>query len=70
MRKLLSALICLCLVATCMVPVAMASEEVNLTMWTFLDVNADNGRSRVLKELISRFEAANPGVHIEVQTQE
>lgn len=70
MRKLLSVALLLCLMLTCFVPAAMAQEEIHLTMWTFLDVNADNGRSRVLKELITRFEAANPGVTIEVQTQE
>ena len=70
MRKLLSVALILCMIAACFVPAAVAEEKINLTMWTFLDVNADNGRSRVLKELISRFEEANPGVTIEVQTQE
>lgn len=70
LRKLLSLSLVLCMLMACTLPAAMADEETNLIMWTFLDVNADNGRSKVLKELISRFENANPGVHIEVQTQE
>lgn len=32
----------------------------SVTMWTFLDVNADNGRSKVLKKLIEQFEKKTP----------
>ena len=42
----------------------------SVTMWTFLDVNADNGRSKVLKKLIEQFEKENSGAAITVETQE
>ena len=42
----------------------------SVTMWTFLDVNADNGRSKVLKKLIEHFEKENSGAAITVETQE
>lgn len=42
----------------------------NVTMWTFLDVNADNGRSKVLKKLMEQFQAENKEVSINVETQE
>lgn len=42
----------------------------DVTMWTFLDVNDDNGRSKVLKKLIEQFESENPGATITVETQE
>lgn len=44
--------------------------EGEVVMWTFLDLSADNGRSKVLKKLIEKFEAENPGVTITVETQD
>jgi multiple sugar transport system substrate-binding protein len=46
------------------------AEEVNITMWTFLDLNSTNGRAIVLGELIKEFEASHPGVTITVEKQE
>lgn len=47
-----------------------ASEDVSLTMWTFLDLSSSNGRAQVLKKLIENFEESHPGVTINVETQE
>ena len=39
-------------------------------MWTFLDPEADNGRSKALKQMIETFESENPGIKIVVETQD
>jgi multiple sugar transport system substrate-binding protein len=55
-------------------PAASESEETlkpaNLTMWTFLDLSSTNARAVVLGKLIDSFQAANPGVVVNVETQE
>lgn len=46
-------------------------ENVNLTMWTFLDVqNPTNSRAVALGQLIENFEAANPGITVTVEAQD
>ena len=39
-------------------------------LWTFLDPEADNGRSKALKQMIETFESENPGIKIVVETQD
>ncbi len=46
------------------------AEPANLTMWTFLDLASTNARAVVLGKLIDSFEANNPGVVVNVETQE
>jgi multiple sugar transport system substrate-binding protein len=46
------------------------AEDVNITLWTFLDLNSTNGRAIVLGDLIKEFEASHPGVTITVEKQE
>lgn len=45
-------------------------EEQVVRMWTFLDPEADNGRSQALKQIIQTFEEENPGIRIVVETQD
>src|SRR5690606_2137828 len=40
-----------------------------IRMWTFLNPEGKTGRELVLKKLITGFEAANPGVKIQVEPQ-
>src|SRR5689334_8643602 len=40
-----------------------------IRMWTFLNPDGKSGRERVLKKLIDNFQAANPGVTIQVEPQ-
>jgi multiple sugar transport system substrate-binding protein len=40
-----------------------------VTLWTFLDPAKTSGRDKALKELITGFEAANPGDRIKVESQ-
>ena len=47
----------------------VAPEPV-VRMWTFLDPEADNGRSKALKQMIETFESENPGIKIVVETQD
>lgn len=47
-----------------------ANAETTVTMWTFLDIGKDNPRSQALKMMVEKFEAANPDIKIEVQTQD
>ena len=49
---------------------AGALKPAELTMWTFLDLTSKNARAIVLGNLIKKFEAANPGVKVKVETQE
>ena len=70
MRKLLSLLIIATLLISCVPFVAGAEENIDIKMWTFLDLSSSNGRAIVLGELIEAFEAENPGITITVETQE
>jgi multiple sugar transport system substrate-binding protein len=57
------------LAATLLMPVHYALAETTIRMWTFLDPAGHSGREKVLKQLMGEFEAANPGVRIEVEPQ-
>ena len=47
------------------------NTPVNLTMWTFLDVqNPTNSRAKALAQLIENFETANPGITVTVESQD
>ena len=51
---------------------ALASTAVSaqtITLWTFLDPNKTTGRDIALKQVIEKFEAANPGVKVKVEPQ-
>jgi multiple sugar transport system substrate-binding protein len=48
---------------------AGASGSKTIRMWTFLDPAKTDGRSVVLKTVIDNFQAANPGVKVEVEPQ-
>ena len=62
MKKLLTFLVTLVLLATNFVIPALASDVVTLTFW---DENAGPNRTPYLEELIARFEAANPDIVVE-----
>ncbi|MCP5265251.1 MAG: sugar ABC transporter substrate-binding protein [Burkholderiaceae bacterium] len=47
---------------------SQASAE-TLKLWTFLNPNGKNGREVALKQLIDRYQAANPSVKIQVEPQ-
>ena len=49
---------------------ATVGGEQTVRMWTFLDPEADNGRSKALKQMIETFEAENPGIKIVLETQD
>lgn len=49
--------------------VGASEEETVVRMWTFLDPEADNGRSKALKEMITSFEKENPEIKIVVEAQ-
>lgn len=49
---------------------AASGQEQVVRMWTFLDPEADNGRSKALKQMIETFEADNPGIKILVEAQD
>ena len=71
MKKTLTIALLLALLATCLpMGMAAAQENVDITMWTFLDLNSANGRAIVLGQLIDAFEKDHPGVTITVKTQE
>lgn len=53
--------------ALCMATGQASAQTV--TVWTFLDPAKPTGRDVALKTLIERFEAANPGVKIKVESQ-
>jgi multiple sugar transport system substrate-binding protein len=46
-----------------------SSGVTTIRMWTFLDPTKTDGRSVALKTIIDNFEAANPGVKVEVEPQ-
>jgi multiple sugar transport system substrate-binding protein len=46
-----------------------SSASSTIRMWTFLDPTKTDGRSVALKTVIDNFEAANPGVKVEVEPQ-
>lgn len=48
----------------------VAAAQTTVTMWTFLDISKDNPRSQALNMMIEKFQAANPDIKIEVQTQD
>lgn len=56
--------------ATTAADTSVSGEEQIVRMWTFLDPEADNGRSKALKQIITTFEAENPGVKIVVEPQD
>ena len=45
------------------------AAQTNIKVWTFLDPTKSEGREVVLRELIEKFEATNPGVKITVEPQ-
>lgn len=49
---------------------ASKSEQQTVRMWTFLDPEANNGRSKALKQIIANFEKENPNIKIVVETQD
>jgi len=57
------------LLALPLLATSAAYAETTVTMWTFLDVNADGGRNVALKQMISDFEAENPDIKIQVEPQ-
>ena len=42
-------------------------QDVTVRMWTFIDPEGTGGRNVALKQMITEFEADNPGVHIVVE---
>lgn len=42
-------------------------QDVTVRMWTFIDPEGTGGRNVALKQMITEFEAENPGVHIVVE---
>jgi multiple sugar transport system substrate-binding protein len=46
-----------------------AFADTTLRIWSFLDPAKQSGREKVLKKLIENFEAKNPGVKVQVETQ-
>lgn len=50
--------------------IAASEKEQIVRMWTFLDPEADNGRSKALKQIINTFETENPGIKIVVEPQD
>lgn len=46
-----------------------ALAQTTVTMWTFLDINAEGGRNVALKQIIADFEEANPSIRINVEPQ-
>lgn len=42
-------------------------KDVTVRMWTFIDPEVAGGRNQALKQMITEFEADNPGVHIVVE---
>lgn len=66
----LSMMFTLCLTITG-AAVAESNKDVTIRMWTFLDpTNTSNGRSVALAQMISEFEAENPGVTVVVEPQD
>ena len=57
------------LLAASLMSGAAAHAQTTVTMWTFLDVNAEGGRNVALKQMIEDFEAANPEIKINVEPQ-
>lgn len=58
-----------CLLTASLLASAAAQAQTTVTMWTFLDINADGGRNAALKQMISDFETANPDIRIKVEPQ-
>ena len=69
MKKLVSLILALVMALSCFV-LSASAEDVNLTMWTFLNLSSTNARAIVLGKLIENFEASHPGVTVTVETQE
>jgi multiple sugar transport system substrate-binding protein len=70
MKRILIGILALCLMGTLFANGTQESpkqENVTVRMWTFVDPNATNGRSKALKQIISEFEAENPGVTVVVE---
>ncbi|PZQ50044.1 MAG: hypothetical protein DI556_08190 [Rhodovulum sulfidophilum] len=45
------------------------AQDTSLRMWTFLNPEGTSGREKALARIIQDFEAANPGVRIQVEQQ-
>ena len=56
------------LAASLLVSTAVQAQT-TVTMWTFLDINAEGGRNVALKQMIADFEAAHPDIKINVEPQ-
>jgi multiple sugar transport system substrate-binding protein len=50
-------------------PAAPAGAQTTVTMWTFLDIQKDSPRERALRQMVETFEAANPDIRINVESQ-
>lgn len=46
-----------------------AHAQTTVTMWTFLDIKKDSPRERALRQMIETFEAQNPDIKIQVESQ-
>lgn len=45
------------------------ADDTVIRMWTFLNPQSKDPRAAILKRLTTEFEAANPGVHVEIEPQ-
>ena len=46
-----------------------AYGQTTVTMWTFLDIKKDSPRERALRQMVETFEARNPDIKIQVESQ-
>ena len=65
MKKLLALMLALVMVFALAAPSASAADEVQITLWTY--PIGQWGTQETVDELIAGFEAANPGIKVEVQ---
>jgi len=68
-RKKYATIAALALASAIAAPGAVFAQDVNLRMWTFLNPEGAAGREQALARIISDFEAANPGIHVQVEQQ-
>ncbi len=57
------------LLAASLLASTAVQAQTTVTMWTFLDINAEGGRNVALKQMIADFEAAHPDIKINVEPQ-
>ena len=56
--------------AAAVMPLAQSAAAEPLRVWTWMNLEGKSGREQVMKKLVQDFTAANPGVEIQVQTQD